>query len=70
MEAGMLIIVESIFGLRWWFEHRRLLIHQYLPWCLEQAINGRLLIAFDWEKHFDKPLSEVQEICSIKPFTN
>ncbi|VDM46978.1 unnamed protein product [Toxocara canis] len=47
--------------------HRRLLIHRYLPWCFEQAVNGRLLIAFDWENHFAEPLSEVQRLCCIKP---
>lgn len=49
-------------------KHRRALIHHYLPWCLEQAVKGRLLIAFDWENHFAKPLREVQAICSITPF--
>uniref|UniRef100_A0A915A9H8 Ubiquinone biosynthesis protein COQ4 homolog, mitochondrial n=1 Tax=Parascaris univalens TaxID=6257 RepID=A0A915A9H8_PARUN len=62
-------VLGGIFGgSRLKTKHRRLLIHQYLPWCLEQAINGRLLIAFDWEKHFEKPLREVQQICSIQPF--
>ncbi|MFH4983971.1 hypothetical protein AB6A40_010680 [Gnathostoma spinigerum] len=49
-------------------KHRRLLMHYYLPWVVEQAVNCRLLIAFDWENHLEEPLSKVQEICSITPF--
>ncbi|VDN60282.1 unnamed protein product [Dracunculus medinensis] len=45
--------------------HRRLLIQTYLPWCIEQAVNGRFLLAFDWENHFEKDLSDLQKLCSI-----
>lgn len=49
-------------------KHRRALLERYLPWCMEQAVNSRLLIAFDWENHFDKPVSQLQKDCSITPF--
>ncbi|VDD90595.1 unnamed protein product [Enterobius vermicularis] len=61
-------ILGSIFGgARLKKKHRRILYHKYLPWVFEQATKARLLIALDWENHFDKPLSELQRICSITP---
>uniref|UniRef100_A0A0N5AQM4 Ubiquinone biosynthesis protein COQ4 homolog, mitochondrial n=1 Tax=Syphacia muris TaxID=451379 RepID=A0A0N5AQM4_9BILA len=61
-------ILGSIFGgARLKKNHRRVLYHKYLPWVAEQAVNARLLIAFDWENHFEKSISDLQKMCSIKP---
>lgn len=61
-------ILGGIFGgARLKKKHRRILVHKYLPWCFEQAVKGRLLLALDWENHFDKPISELQKMCSITP---
>lgn len=61
-------ILGGIFGgARLKTKHRRLLYHKYLPWVCEQATKARLLITLDWENHFDKPISELQKMCSITP---
>uniref|UniRef100_A0A0R3S3V0 Ubiquinone biosynthesis protein COQ4 homolog, mitochondrial n=1 Tax=Elaeophora elaphi TaxID=1147741 RepID=A0A0R3S3V0_9BILA len=64
-------ILGGVFGgLRLGPKCRQAFIQQYLPWCVEQAVNSRLLIAVDWENHFEKPISELQKTCSITPFAN
>ncbi|VDM95633.1 unnamed protein product [Thelazia callipaeda] len=46
---------------------RLFFVKEYLPWCIEQAVNSRLLIAFDWENHFEVPVLELQKTLSITP---
>ncbi|KAK6113457.1 Ubiquinone biosynthesis protein coq-4 mitochondrial [Brugia pahangi] len=62
-------ILGGVFGgLKLEPKRQRAFIQQYLPWCVEQAVNSRLLIAVDWENHFEKPISELQKTYSITPF--
>lgn len=70
LQLGLpMCVLGAIFGgLRLGPKHRKAFVEKYLPWCTEQAVNGRFLIAFDWENHFEKPLTEVQNMCSIEPF--
>ncbi|EFO27484.1 hypothetical protein LOAG_00995 [Loa loa] len=62
-------VLGGVFGgLRLGPKHRHAFVQQYLPWCVEQAVNSRLLIAVDWENHFEKPISELQRTYTITPF--
>ncbi|VDK78930.1 unnamed protein product [Litomosoides sigmodontis] len=62
-------VLGGVFGgLRLDPKRHRAFMQQYLPWCVEQAVNSRLLIAVDWENHFEKPICELQKAYSITPF--
>lgn len=61
-------ISAAIFGgARLLTKHRSLLLSTYLPWVQEQALNGRLFIAFDWENHWARQLSDLQKELGIIP---
>uniref|UniRef100_A0A7E4UMV2 Ubiquinone biosynthesis protein COQ4 homolog, mitochondrial n=1 Tax=Panagrellus redivivus TaxID=6233 RepID=A0A7E4UMV2_PANRE len=49
--------------------HSKLLLERVMPWSVEQAVNGRLLIALDWENHFERPIREIQRECQIVPYS-
>uniref|UniRef100_A0A915PP13 Ubiquinone biosynthesis protein COQ4 homolog, mitochondrial n=1 Tax=Setaria digitata TaxID=48799 RepID=A0A915PP13_9BILA len=70
MQLGlpMCVLGGALSGLRLGPKHRRAFVLHYLPWCMEQAVNSQLLIAVDWENHFEVPISELQKACSITPF--
>lgn len=62
-------VLGSIFGgARLLTNHRRELITRNIPWVFDQATNARLFISFDWENHFDIPISELQKILNVTPF--
>uniref|UniRef100_A0A1I7ZN58 Ubiquinone biosynthesis protein COQ4 homolog, mitochondrial n=1 Tax=Steinernema glaseri TaxID=37863 RepID=A0A1I7ZN58_9BILA len=50
--------------------HRQRFMDRYLPWIVEQATNGRLLMAFDYENHFDRRIVDIQEECNITSIAN
>ena len=58
-------ILERI--LIFWFRHRKQLVELNLPWIVEQAQNSRLLLALDWERHFERRIDELQKECGIQP---
>lgn len=70
LQLGLpMCVLGSVFGcLKLEPKRQRAFVQRYLPWCLEQAVNSRLLIAVDWENHFEKPVSELQKTFSVTPF--
>ncbi|VDP15215.1 unnamed protein product [Onchocerca flexuosa] len=70
LQLGLpMCVLGGVFaGLRLNPKRQRAFVQQYLPWCVEQAVNSRLLIAVDWENHFEKSISELQKAYSISPF--
>ncbi|VDK63936.1 unnamed protein product [Onchocerca ochengi] len=70
LQLGLpMCVLGGVFaGLRLDPKRQRAFVQQYLPWCVEQAVNSRLLIAVDWENHFEKSISELQKAYSISPF--
>uniref|UniRef100_A0A1I7TKD3 4-hydroxy-3-methoxy-5-polyprenylbenzoate decarboxylase n=1 Tax=Caenorhabditis tropicalis TaxID=1561998 RepID=A0A1I7TKD3_9PELO len=54
-------------GARLLIKHRRELLEHNLPWVVEQAINARFFMAFDWENHFEEQLSDIQKELNITP---
>lgn len=69
LQLGLPMCVSAaIFGAaRLGPKHRAQLLDRNLPWVVEQATKARLFIAFDWENHFDKTISEVQSLCEVTP---
>uniref|UniRef100_A0A914CBD8 Ubiquinone biosynthesis protein COQ4 homolog, mitochondrial n=1 Tax=Acrobeloides nanus TaxID=290746 RepID=A0A914CBD8_9BILA len=62
-------IAAAIFGgVRLGPKHRQQLIERNLPWVVEQAVNGRLLIALDWENLVERKIRDIQQECCIEPF--
>uniref|UniRef100_A0AC35GXF4 DNL-type domain-containing protein n=1 Tax=Panagrolaimus sp. PS1159 TaxID=55785 RepID=A0AC35GXF4_9BILA len=45
------------------------LVEKNLPWIVYQAINGRFLITLGWENLFERRIKDIQEECSIIPFS-
>ncbi|OZC07986.1 coenzyme Q biosynthesis protein Coq4 [Onchocerca flexuosa] len=70
LQLGLpMCVLGGVFaGLRLNPKRQRAFVQQYLPWCVEQAVNSRLLIAVDWENHFEKSIPELQKAYSISPF--
>ncbi|KAM3727787.1 Ubiquinone biosynthesis protein coq-4 [Dirofilaria immitis] len=70
LQLGLpMCLLGGIFaGLRLEPKRQRAFVQRYLPWCIEQAMNSRLLITIDWENQFDKPISDLQKAYSITPF--
>jgi ubiquinone biosynthesis protein COQ4 len=63
-------ISAAIFGgARLGPKHGQQLLEKNLPWVVDQAINGRLLITLDWENLFERRIKDIQEECSIIPFS-
>ncbi|CCD67787.1 Ubiquinone biosynthesis protein coq-4, mitochondrial [Caenorhabditis elegans] len=63
-------VTGGIFGgARLLTKNRQELVDRNLPWVVEQATNARFFMAFDWENHFEKQLSEVQKELNITPLS-
>uniref|UniRef100_A0AC35EWT6 Uncharacterized protein n=1 Tax=Panagrolaimus sp. PS1159 TaxID=55785 RepID=A0AC35EWT6_9BILA len=54
-------------GARLGLKYGQQLVEKNLPW--NQAINGRFLITLDWENLFERRIKDIQEECSIIPFS-
>lgn len=64
-------VTGGIFGgARLLNKNRQELLEKNLPWVVEQATNARFFMAFDWENHFEKKLSEVQKELNLIPLNN
>uniref|UniRef100_A0A915MCV0 Ubiquinone biosynthesis protein COQ4 homolog, mitochondrial n=1 Tax=Meloidogyne javanica TaxID=6303 RepID=A0A915MCV0_MELJA len=51
-------IAAAIFGgIRLGPKHRKQLLERNLPWILEQALEGRFLLAIDWENRFEQNIA-------------
>ncbi|CAL2029451.1 unnamed protein product [Caenorhabditis brenneri] len=61
-------VTGGIFGgARLLTKNRQELLERNLPWVAEQASKARFFMAFDWENHFEKQLSDVQKELNIDP---
>jgi len=41
------------------------LLERNLPWILEQALEGRFLLAIDWENRFEQNILDLQNELGI-----
>ncbi|CAK5019251.1 unnamed protein product [Meloidogyne enterolobii] len=59
-------IAAAIFGgIRLGPKHRKQLLERNLPWILEQALEGRFLLAIDWENRFEQNIVDLQNELGI-----
>uniref|UniRef100_A0A914MZS4 Ubiquinone biosynthesis protein COQ4 homolog, mitochondrial n=1 Tax=Meloidogyne incognita TaxID=6306 RepID=A0A914MZS4_MELIC len=59
-------IAAAIFGgIRLGPKHRKQLLERNLPWILEQALEGRFLLAIDWENRFEQNILDLQNELGI-----
>ncbi|KAL7075220.1 hypothetical protein ACQ4LE_005633 [Meloidogyne hapla] len=60
-------IAAAIFGgIRLGPKHRKQLLERNLPWVMEQALEGRFLLAIDWENRFEQNIVDLQGEFGIK----
>ncbi|CAK5036703.1 unnamed protein product [Meloidogyne enterolobii] len=59
-------IAAAVFGgIRLGPKHRKQLLERNLPWILEQALEGRFLLAIDWENRFEQNIVDLQNELGI-----